>query len=191
VLFFWLPRGEATVSSVKTYLPELVDRVEGQHDRVVVTRNGRPAAVLISSEDQEEPEETLAIMSDPALVAQVRESERALAKGERGTGLDELRRAVDRRGTLPRERGPVGGAGDGSRMPSARTPPADCLSSGPRDAGRDRLQPAPSGQVAALEWEGCHSARRGPYRIVYRIDEATHAVAVLAVGHRADIYRRR
>ncbi|HEX3692082.1 MAG TPA: type II toxin-antitoxin system Phd/YefM family antitoxin [Solirubrobacteraceae bacterium] len=86
------------LSAVKSHLSELVDRVEGQHDRVVLTRNGRPAAVLISNEDLDELEETLAIMSDPALMAHVRESEQESADGEQGTGLAELRAALDRRG---------------------------------------------------------------------------------------------
>ncbi|MGH2879956.1 MAG: type II toxin-antitoxin system Phd/YefM family antitoxin [Solirubrobacteraceae bacterium] len=84
------------LSSVKAHFSELVERVEGQHDRVVVTRNGRPAAVLISNEDLDELEETLAIMSDPALMSQVRESEQALANGEMGTPLSELRKLLDR-----------------------------------------------------------------------------------------------
>jgi antitoxin YefM len=57
------------LSSVKTHLSELVDRVEDQHDRIVVTRNGKPAAVLISPDDLESLEETLAILSD--LLAQL------------------------------------------------------------------------------------------------------------------------
>jgi hypothetical protein len=36
---------------------------------------------------------------------------------------------------------------------------------------------------------GCHGARRGTYRIVYRIDEATRTVHVLDIDHRAEIYR--
>ncbi len=36
---------------------------------------------------------------------------------------------------------------------------------------------------------GCHGARRGTYRIVYRIDDAARIVTVLDIGHRADIYR--
>ena len=35
------------------------------------------------------------------------------------------------------------------------------------------------------------SARRGPYRIVYQIDDAQHEVTVLRIDHRADIYRPR
>lgn len=47
------------------------------------------------------------------------------------------------------------------------------------------------GKPLRFELEGCYSARRGPYRIVYRIDDATRTVTVLAVAHRADIYRSR
>ena len=41
------------------------------------------------------------------------------------------------------------------------------------------------------ELEGIWSARRGTYRILYRIDHANHEVIVLRVGHRRDIYRPR
>ncbi len=34
-----------------------------------------------------------------------------------------------------------------------------------------------------------HSARRGTYRILYRIDDQTRTVTVLAIGHRGDTYR--
>lgn len=85
------------LSSVKAHLSEIVDRVEGQHDRIVVTRNGTPAAVLVSPEDLESLEETLAIMSDPALMAQIGESSQAVADGELGTTLAELRAEHERR----------------------------------------------------------------------------------------------
>jgi antitoxin YefM len=78
------------LSSVKAHLSELVDRVEGEHDRVVVTRNGRPAAVLISHEDLEGLEETLAALSDPDLMRQIRQSEAAVAEGD-VVLLDDLR----------------------------------------------------------------------------------------------------
>lgn len=37
---------------------------------------------------------------------------------------------------------------------------------------------------------GCHGARRGTYRIVYRIEESTHTVHVLDIVHRSEIYHR-
>jgi antitoxin YefM len=81
------------LSSVKAHLSELVDRVEGQHDRVVVTRNGRPAAVLISHEDLEGLEETLAALTDPDLMRQLRDSEAAVAAGD-VVSLDDLRKRL-------------------------------------------------------------------------------------------------
>src|SRR5216683_2565401 len=85
------------LSSVKAHLSELVDRVEDQHDRVVVTRNGKPAAVLISQDDLESLEETLTTLSDPGIMAQIRESEGQLADDQRGSTVAELRTALVRR----------------------------------------------------------------------------------------------
>jgi len=78
------------LATVKARFSELVDRVARQQDRVTVTRKGRPAAVLVSPEDLESLEETLAVLSDPELMAQIRESENALSRGEQGVPLDEL-----------------------------------------------------------------------------------------------------
>lgn len=36
---------------------------------------------------------------------------------------------------------------------------------------------------------GLHSARRGDYRVIYRIDDANHRVEITAIEHRADAYR--
>ncbi len=70
------------LSVVKARLSELVDRVAGEHERVVVTRNGRPAAVLVSPDDLESLEETLAALSDPELMARIREGEEAAERGD-------------------------------------------------------------------------------------------------------------
>jgi mRNA interferase RelE/StbE len=37
---------------------------------------------------------------------------------------------------------------------------------------------------------GCHGARRGTYRIVYRIDESSRVVHILDIDHRSEIYHR-
>lgn len=86
-----------SLAAVKARFSELIDRVERQQDRVVVTRNGKPAAVLISPDDLESLEETLAVMTDRSLAAQIQASEEALRAGESGVGLDELRAGLDRR----------------------------------------------------------------------------------------------
>lgn len=47
------------------------------------------------------------------------------------------------------------------------------------------------GKPLRFELEGYWSARRGPYRIVYQIDDGARAVSVVAIAHRADVYRPR
>jgi antitoxin YefM len=88
-----------SLAAVKARFSELVDRVERQQDRVIVTRNGKPAAVLISTDDLESLEETLAVMSDRSIAAQIRESEKAATGGESGVELDELRAGLALRRT--------------------------------------------------------------------------------------------
>jgi prevent-host-death family protein len=85
------------LATVKARFSEIVDRVSRQQDRVVVTRNGQPAAVLVSLDDLESLEETLAIMSDRSVTAQIRASEKAAAAGEAGAGLEDLRDDLNRR----------------------------------------------------------------------------------------------
>jgi mRNA-degrading endonuclease RelE of RelBE toxin-antitoxin system len=47
------------------------------------------------------------------------------------------------------------------------------------------------GKPLKLSLEGLHSARRGDYRVIYRIDDQRHLVTVIAIEHRSDIYRPR
>ncbi len=71
-----------SLSAVKARLSELVDRVESEDDRIVVTRNGRPAAVLVSPDDLESLEETLAVLSDRELMRRIRQGETAAERGD-------------------------------------------------------------------------------------------------------------
>jgi antitoxin YefM len=62
------------LADVKNRLSEVVDRLEREHGRVVITKHGHPAAVVISVEDLESLEETLDIMDSAALLSDIRES---------------------------------------------------------------------------------------------------------------------
>jgi mRNA interferase RelE/StbE len=50
--------------------------------------------------------------------------------------------------------------------------------------------PRQMGKPLHLELTGRWSARRGPYRIIYSIDDSNDTITVIAVAHRADVYRR-
>jgi mRNA-degrading endonuclease RelE of RelBE toxin-antitoxin system len=52
-------------------------------------------------------------------------------------------------------------------------------------------KPQRVGRELHLDLAEHYSARRGDYRIIFRIDEAKHAVLVVTIDHRADSYRPR
>ena len=60
------------LAEVKNRLSEVVERLEREHGRVVVTKHGRPAVVVLSVEDLESLEETLDVLSSDALMADIR-----------------------------------------------------------------------------------------------------------------------
>ena len=76
------------LAEVKAKLSEMIDRVEHTHDRITVTRNGRPAAVLISLDELASLEETLELLSDPEAMAQLRDARAAVDAGDYVTGED-------------------------------------------------------------------------------------------------------
>lgn len=78
------------ISEVKAKLPSLVKGVADRDDEIVITRNGRPAAILLSVDEYEGFRETLEILSDPKLMAQLRRSEAYFRRGGKGYTLDEV-----------------------------------------------------------------------------------------------------
>ncbi|WP_036556153.1 type II toxin-antitoxin system Phd/YefM family antitoxin [Nocardioides insulae] len=80
-----------SLREVRNHFSEVVDRVEHEHERVTITRNGRPAAVLLSTEDLAELEETLAVLGDPEALADIREADAAYRRGDVVRSIDAIR----------------------------------------------------------------------------------------------------
>lgn len=70
-----------TVTDVKARLSELVATVAGSQDHIDITRNGEPAAVLMSYDELRALQETIAILSDAGAVADIRAAEAEIAAG--------------------------------------------------------------------------------------------------------------
>ncbi|MFN8192695.1 MAG: type II toxin-antitoxin system Phd/YefM family antitoxin [Nocardioidaceae bacterium] len=80
-----------SLREVRDHFSEVVDRVEHEHDRVTVTRNGRPAAVILSPDDLAQLEETLEILGDSEALADIREADAAYRAGDVVRGSDAVR----------------------------------------------------------------------------------------------------
>jgi prevent-host-death family protein len=77
-----------SLANVKANLSQYVDQVEHEHERVTITRNGRPAAVLVSLDDLAALEETVSVLSDSDAMRDLADAEGAWARGEYTTEMD-------------------------------------------------------------------------------------------------------
>lgn len=78
------------LSEVKARLPELVAAVEEREEEVVVTKNGRPAAVLMNVQEHARLKETIDVLSDPALMDQIAESKAFYRSGKKGLSFEDV-----------------------------------------------------------------------------------------------------
>lgn len=81
------------LSEARARLSELMDELENRHEHVVITRKGRPVAVLVPSAEYDAMEETLEILHDEDLLEALRESERDVKAG-RLHALDDVKREL-------------------------------------------------------------------------------------------------
>ena len=77
-------------TEARANLTELLDDVEDRQEHVLITRNGRPSAVMLSADEYESLEETLEILQDKDLMEALRESEDDV-RASRLTSLEDLR----------------------------------------------------------------------------------------------------
>lgn len=80
-----------SLREVRDHFSDVVDRVEREHERITVTRNGKAAAVILSPDDLAELEETLSVLSDPEALADIREADAAYRDGNVLRGVEAVR----------------------------------------------------------------------------------------------------
>lgn len=78
------------LSEAKARLSQLIDEVSSRDEKITITRNGRPVAVLISPDEVESWNETIAISSDADFLKEIRRGLSQLKKESRLYTLEEL-----------------------------------------------------------------------------------------------------
>jgi len=70
------------ITKAREELPTLVDRADKLLEEYTITVNGQPKAVIISAKELDSLKETLDILSNPQLMADIKEGEEQIARGE-------------------------------------------------------------------------------------------------------------
>ena len=165
-----------SLSEVKMKLSALVDRVEATDEEVVITRNGRPAAVLVSPDEYESWKETVALKSQAGFIDEIKNGLQQFKDGktrlytledlfEESSG-HKLRMAEDL-ASLIRGMHPV-------------------LKKKVRASLKIILSDPTSGKALRDNLAGLRSFKIGRLRVVYRASKT--AVQVVAIGPRSRIY---
>ena len=91
------------VADARAQLSKLIEEAVTTHERFEITRNGHRTAVLLSADDWDALQETLAVLSDPALLTDHRHGQAAIAAGDY-LDADQLEHAMRAAGRPPRTR---------------------------------------------------------------------------------------
>lgn len=78
------------LAEAKAKLSRLIDEIDSRDEEVTITRNGKVAAVMISSDQFDSWKETLVIQSDPAMMEEIRRGIKSLSRTKRTYSLEEL-----------------------------------------------------------------------------------------------------
>ena len=90
-----------SLAEAKARLSAVLDEVRDTHERVVITRNGRPEAVILAVSDLEALEETLDLLSTAGALEEIHAAEAEIARGE-AIDAEELRRLMAERARAER-----------------------------------------------------------------------------------------
>ena len=83
-----------SIRELRPKLPSVVRDAAATYARYIVTRRGKPEAVLLSIDDYESLLETLEIEKDPSLVRRLKKAQEEIKKGKKGRSLQEIDREL-------------------------------------------------------------------------------------------------
>lgn len=166
----------------------LIDEATTTHERFEITRNGRRAAVLLSADDYDTLQDTIAVLADAELLSAHHQGQRstpATTSTQTSSPTPCASRAAYRgERTLPAAYRPAGGQSPAEFLPEKVAAAAYEFITGPLLDDPHRVG-QPLDPPMAPAW----TARRGTYRILYLLDDTPLVVEVTAVRHRSDAYQ--
>ena len=84
-----------TLKALRPELPEVIKHIDTRLDRYIITKRGKPIAIMLSMDDYESLLETIEILSDKEAMRRIRQAKRELAEGK-GIPWEEVRRRIEK-----------------------------------------------------------------------------------------------
>lgn len=84
------------ISRAKARLSQLIEEIASRDEVITITRNGRPAVILLSPDEFESRKETIAVRSGAEPMSEIRRGLQSLKRGGKLYSLEELFRDSDR-----------------------------------------------------------------------------------------------
>ena len=175
------------ISEVKTHLPELVLSVEECEEEIIVTRKGRPAAVIINVDEYARLRETLDVLGDADLMKNIRRGRAYFRRGAKGVPMD---RVFPKASAKSPKRKIVAAW----RIVFA-TEAAAAVRGLPPDVKRIVREALLAigvnpyvGKELLRELQGLRSYQARRYRIVYELASPRREIRIVAVAHRSSVY---
>lgn len=82
-----------TLKALRPRLPQIMDEIDSKMDRFIITKRGKPVALMMSVDDYESLLETLDVLSDTHLMARIKKAESEVKKG-RVRNLDKIEKEL-------------------------------------------------------------------------------------------------
>jgi prevent-host-death family protein len=70
-----------TLKELRPRLPKIMDEIDSKMDRFVITKHGKPVALMMAMDDYESILETLNVLSDKGLMKRIKQAEHDIKKG--------------------------------------------------------------------------------------------------------------
>ncbi len=82
-----------TLKKLRPSLPRVVDEIDSKMDRFIITKRGKPVALMMAIDDYESLLETLSVLSDAKLMKRIKQAEKDV-KGGKVKSLDRIEKEL-------------------------------------------------------------------------------------------------
>lgn len=172
-----------TVTEAKAHFLELIRDSDRRLERFVITKQGKPKAVLMNADEFEGWLETLEIVSDKKALKEIRKAKKELEEGKTKSFKEVVGRPQKQIIMTHPIRFSNTAAKQFQKLKDKK--PKERIASALEFIAKEPL----IGKPLQAEFKGCYSYRIGDHRVIYAFSKNKKYVGIIRIEHRKDAYR--